>query len=155
MQKITPCLWFDFNAEEAVNFYCSVFKDSKIKEVSRYSEAGPGPEGSVMVMTFELNGQEFMALNGGPEYKFTEAVSFKVDCADQAEIDYYWDRLSEGRQEDMCGWLKDRFGLSWQIVPAALAEVLQGPNPAGSRRAMQAMFQMRKLDIGAPSYLTL
>jgi len=148
MQKISPFLWFDSNAEEAVDFYVSIFKDSKIKDVSRYGDAGPGPKGQVMVMSFEIEGQEFVALNGGPRFKFTEAVSFVVHCKGQKEVDHYWDKLLEGGgQTQACGWLKDRYGLSWQIVPRAMAQLLGGPDKAGAKRAMQAMMKMVKLDV--------
>jgi predicted 3-demethylubiquinone-9 3-methyltransferase (glyoxalase superfamily) len=147
MSKITPFLWFDNQAEEAVNLYTSIFKNSKIKEVSRYGEAGPGPAGSVMVVRFELDGQEFSALNGGPEFKFTEAVSFVVNCETQAEVDMYWEKLSAGGEESQCGWLKDKFGLSWQVVPTALSELASDPDPAKSQRVIQAMLQMRKIVI--------
>ncbi len=146
MPKITPCLWFDGRIEEAVNFYVSVFKDAKVLDVSRYGEGGPMPAGTVLTMRFVLRGQEFMALNGGPQYTFSEAISFVVDCKDQAEVDYYWERLlSGGGREDMCAWLKDRYGLSWQIVPEALPRLLGGPDKAGAARAMQAMLKMRKI----------
>lgn len=148
MQTITPCLWFDDNAEEAVNFYLSVFKNSKVLNTSRFGEGGPRPAGMVMVVNFELNGQPFIALNGGPEFRFTEATSFYVSCASQDEVDWYWNRLAaDGGEEGQCGWLKDRFGLSWQIVPTALGELLGDPDPVKARRVMQAMLQMRKLDI--------
>ncbi len=146
-QKITPFLWFDSNAEEAMNFYVSVFKNAEVLSVSRYGEAGPGPEGSVMVASFRLDGQEFLALNGGPQFTFTEAVSFLIDCQSQEEVDYFWDRLSEGGEAGPCGWLKDRFGLSWQIVPAVLEELLTDPDPVRAQNAMKAMLQMGKLDI--------
>ncbi len=154
MQKITPFLWFDDNAEEAVNFYTSIFKNSKIGGISRYNEemakAAGRPVGSVMVASFELNGQSFTAINGGPVFKFTEAVSFMVDCKDQEEVDYYWEKLtSGGGQESQCGWLKDKFGLSWQIVPSVLGELLGGKDPEKSKRAMHAMLQMKKLDVKA------
>jgi predicted 3-demethylubiquinone-9 3-methyltransferase (glyoxalase superfamily) len=146
----TTCLWFDTEGEAAANFYMSIFKDSRIGRVSRYSEAGPGPAGSAMAVEFELNGQKFLALNGGPaNAHFTEAISFQVPCADQAEVDYYWERLSDGGQEDACGWVKDRYGLSWQVVPTALAEMTVDPDPAKVRRTMEAMFTMKKLDIAA------
>ena len=146
----TTCLWFDTEGEAAANFYMSIFKDSRIGRVSRYTEAGPGPAGSAMAVEFELNGQKFLALNGGPaNAHFTEAISFQVPCADQAEVDYYWERLSDGGQEDACGWVKDRYGLSWQVVPTALAEMIVDPDPAKVRRAMEAMFTMKKLDIAA------
>jgi predicted 3-demethylubiquinone-9 3-methyltransferase (glyoxalase superfamily) len=146
--SLTTCLWFDTEGEAAANFYTSIFKDSRIGRVSRYTEAGPGPAGSAMVVEFELNGQKFTALNGGPaNAHFTEAISFQVPCADQAEVDYYWERLSDGGQEDACGWVKDRYGLSWQVVPTALPEMISDPDPAKVRRAMEAMFTMKKLDI--------
>ena len=147
MQKITPFLWFDGNAEEAVHFYASIFKDSKIGTVMRYGDAGPGPKGSVMTVAFELNGQEFIGLNGGPTYKFTPAVSFMVHCETQEEVDEYWDKLSEGGAPNVCGWLQDKYGLSWQIVPTALLRMLQDKDPAKSSRVMQAMMKMTKLDI--------
>ncbi|MEV4434407.1 VOC family protein [Streptomyces sp. NPDC049555] len=148
MQKITPCLWFDTEAEEAVDFYLSVFPGSRILEVKRYGEAGPREPGMVMVIDFELAGQRFMALNGGPEFTFTEALSLSVDCADQAEVDELWARLTEGGgEEGPCGWLKDRFGVSWQIVPRALPELLADPDPVTSQRVMQAMMGMKKIDI--------
>jgi predicted 3-demethylubiquinone-9 3-methyltransferase (glyoxalase superfamily) len=147
MQKITPYLWFDNQAEEAVNFYTSIFKNSKIVSMSRYGEAGPGPAGTVMTATFQLEGQEFMALNGGPQYRFTEAISFLVDCKTQAEVDELWSKLSEGGEEGPCGWLKDKFGVSWQIIPTILSELLTDPDPAKAQRVMQAMFQMKKIDI--------
>jgi predicted 3-demethylubiquinone-9 3-methyltransferase (glyoxalase superfamily) len=147
MSKITPFLWFDDRAEEAMNFYMSIFKNSKVVSITRYGKAGPGPQGSIMIATFELNGQEFMALNGGPHFTFTEAISFFVSCEMQAEVDELWEKLSEGGEEGQCGWLKDKFGLSWQIVPAALGELLGGKDAEKSRKAMQAMLQMRKIDI--------
>jgi len=147
MQKITPFLWFDGQAEEAMNFYTSIFKDSKIGSVSRYGEAGPGPKGSVMVASFEINGIRFTALNGGPQYKFTEAVSFYVDCESQEEVDYYWDKLSAGGTIQQCGWLKDKFGLSWQIIPSALPRLLSNPDPQKAGRVMRAMLQMKKIDV--------
>jgi predicted 3-demethylubiquinone-9 3-methyltransferase (glyoxalase superfamily) len=148
--SFTTCLWFDTEGEAAANFYTSIFKESRIGRVSRYTEAGPGPAGSVMVVEFELNGQKFIALNGGPaNAHFTEAVSFQVPCADQAEVDYYWERLSDCGQQDACGWVKDRYGLSWQVVPAVLSEMTADPDPAKVRRAMSAMFTMKKFDIAA------
>lgn len=147
MQKITPFLWFDSQAEEAASFYTSIFKNSKIGEVARYGEAGPGPAGAVMTITFQLDGQEFIALNGGPHFKFTEAISFSVSCESQAEVDYYWEKLSEGGEEQPCGWLKDKYGLSWQINPSVLGELLSDPDPVKSQRVMQAMLQMKKIDI--------
>ncbi len=146
MQKITPFLWFNDNAEEAMNFYTTVFKDSKIGKVSRYGDTGPGPTGSVMTAEFTLNGQEFIALNGGPHFKFTEAISFVVNCETQKEIDYYWDKLVQGGQAQQCGWLKDKFGLSWQIVPMQLGQLMTGPAEKTSR-AMQALMKMVKLDL--------
>jgi len=143
-QQITPFLWFDDNADEAVNFYLSIFKDSRLLDTKRYGETGPGPKGTIMTATFELNGQQFIALNGGPRFKFTEAVSFVVKCETQEEIDYYWDKLLDGGEPQRCGWLKDRFGLSWQIVPAQLSELFGGNDP---QRVMQAMMQMVKFDL--------
>jgi predicted 3-demethylubiquinone-9 3-methyltransferase (glyoxalase superfamily) len=145
--KISPFLWFDTQAEDAARLYTSIFKNSSIGTIARYSDAGPGPQGSVMTVSFELEGQPFVALNGGPVFKFTEAVSFAVNCESQEEVDYFWDKLSQGGQESQCGWLKDKFGLSWQIVPTALPKLLQDPDPEKSRRMMQAMFKMKKLDI--------
>jgi predicted 3-demethylubiquinone-9 3-methyltransferase (glyoxalase superfamily) len=153
MQKITPCLWFDDQAEEAVTFYTSIFAKSRIVNISRYGEAGyevhRRPAGSVMTMAFELDGQAFTALNGGPIFKFSEAVSLQVMCETQKEVDYYWDKLSEGGDEkaQQCGWLKDRYGLSWQVVPSVLSELLNDPDPGKSQRAMTAMLQMKKIDI--------
>ena len=147
MQKITPFLWFDSQAEQAAHFYISLFKDSKITSISRYGEGGPGPQGSVMAVNFQLEGQEFIALNGGPEFQFTPAISFFVDCATQEEVDRLWNKLTEGGEEVQCGWLKDKYGLSWQIVPSGLSELLNGKDVEGSRRAMQAMLQMKKIDI--------
>lgn len=147
MQKITPFLWFDDNAEEAMNFYVSVFKNSKVGSVTRYGEAGPGPKGTVMSATFQLEGQEFMALNGGPQFKFTPAISFFVDCETQEEVDALWEKLSAGGRKDRCGWLQDKFGVSWQIIPSALRRLLNGNDPAKSQRVMKAMLQMDKIDI--------
>jgi predicted 3-demethylubiquinone-9 3-methyltransferase (glyoxalase superfamily) len=147
MQKITPFLWFDGKAEEAMNFYISIFKNSKILSVSRYGEAGPGPKGTVMTAKFELNGQEFIALNGGPQFTFTEAISFVVSCETQQEVDELWEKLSQGGQKSRCGWLKDKYGLSWQVIPTVLVELLQNKDPAKSSRVMQAMLQMDKIDI--------
>ncbi|SRR6266487_2098241 len=147
MQKITPFLWFDDNAEEAMNFYTSIFKNSKIVNVTRYGEAGPGPKGTVMTGAFQLEGQEFVALNGGPKFKFTEAVSFVVNCETQEEVDEFWEKLSEGGEKSVCGWLKDKFGLSWQIVPTVLEEMLQDKDEARSQRVMRAMMEMDKIDI--------
>jgi predicted 3-demethylubiquinone-9 3-methyltransferase (glyoxalase superfamily) len=149
MQKITPCLWFDTQAEEAANFYTSIFKNSRILEVSHYGEAGPRPEGMVLTVNFELDGQEFVALNGGPEFTFDEAISFQVSCESQAEVDEFWSRLSEGGEEGQCGWLKDRFGVSWQIVPRRLMELISDPDKGKSQRVIQAMLGMKKLDIDA------
>jgi predicted 3-demethylubiquinone-9 3-methyltransferase (glyoxalase superfamily) len=146
-QKITPSLWFDTEAEEAENFYISVFEDSRIVNVSRYTDAGPRPAGTAMTVDFELNGQRFTGINGGPQFTFDEAVSFQISCADQDEVDYYWDKLTEGGSEGQCGWLKDKFGLSWQVVPTGMAEVFGDPDPERAQRAMKAMLQMRKLDI--------
>ena len=147
MQTITPFLWFDYQAEEAMNFYTSIFKNSRIVSTQRYGDAGPGPKGSVMTGTFVLDGQEFYALNGGPHFKFTEAVSFFVKCETQEEVDRFWEKLSEGGQKSMCGWLKDKFGLSWQIVPNILGELLRDKDAEKSNRVMLAMMQMGKLDI--------
>jgi predicted 3-demethylubiquinone-9 3-methyltransferase (glyoxalase superfamily) len=153
MQKITPFLWFDDQAEEAVNFYVAIFKDSRIRSIARYEEeaakASGRPKGSVMTVAFELNGQEFIALNGGPLFKFTEAISFVVNCETQEEVDHFWKRLTAGGQEVQCGWLKDRFGVSWQIVPTVLGEMLQDKEPEKSRRVMAAMLKMKKINIEA------
>jgi predicted 3-demethylubiquinone-9 3-methyltransferase (glyoxalase superfamily) len=147
-QKITPFLWFDHQAEEAAKFYISVFKNSRMLRISRYGEAGPGPVGSVMTAEFILDGQEFVALNAGPHFKFTEAISFVVNCDTQEEVDYFWQKLTEGGgQESMCGWLKDKFGLSWQVVPRILNEMLLDEDPKKAKHAMQAMLQMKKIDI--------
>jgi len=147
MQKIMPCLWFDDQADEAARFYTSIFKNSRIDTVSHYGEGGPRPKGSVMTVKFQLDGQEFLALNGGPLFKFTEAVSFIVNCETQEEVDRLWAKLSEGGEEVQCGWLKDRYGLSWQIVPTILAELIGDPDPARASRVFQAMMGMKKLDI--------
>ena len=148
MQKITPFLWFDNNAEEAAEFYVSIFKNSKILNVSRYGDAGPGPKGSVMVVNFQLAGQEFTALNGGPQFKFSEAFSLVVNCENQKELDEYWSKLtSGGGQESQCGWLNDKFGFSWQIVPTELGKLISAKDPAKTNRVMQAVLQMKKLDI--------
>ncbi|WP_432250488.1 VOC family protein [Streptomyces sanyensis] len=149
MPAITPNLWFDTRGKEAAEFYVSVFPNSRITHVSHYGEAGPRAAGTVLTVDFELDGKPFTAINGGPEFTFDEAVSFLVDCADQAEVDYYWTRLSEGGKEGPCGWVKDRYGLSWQIVPAALGELLADPDPARAQRAMAAMLGMSKLDVAA------
>ena len=147
MQKISPFLWFDGKAEEAVNFYTSVFRHSKIGDVMRYGDAGPGPKGSVMTATFEIEGQEFIALNGGPNFKFSPAISFFVKCKTQEEVDELWAKLSAGGRTQQCGWLQDKFGVSWQIVPTGLGEMLQDKDPAKSKRVMEAMLKMVKLDI--------
>jgi predicted 3-demethylubiquinone-9 3-methyltransferase (glyoxalase superfamily) len=148
MQKIRPCLWFDDRIEEAVNFYTSVFPNAKITNISRYGDAGPMPKGTVLTATFELEGQEFMALNGGPRFKFSEAISFVVSCETQAEVDYYWNKLLEGGgREDQCAWLKDKFGLSWQIVPDALVRYLGDKDPKKANRVMEAMLKMKKIVI--------
>jgi len=147
MQKITPFLWFDNQAEEAANFYVSIFENSKVLSVTRYGEAGPGPKGTAMTVAFELDGQSLTALNGGPHFNFTEAISFVIHCEAQEEVDHYWDRLTEGGSESQCGWLKDKFGLSWQVVPNVLSELFQDKDPAKSQRVMQAMLQMKKMDI--------
>jgi predicted 3-demethylubiquinone-9 3-methyltransferase (glyoxalase superfamily) len=147
--KIIPNLWFDTEAEEAAAFYLSVFPNSRIRKVSHYGDGGPRPAGMVMTVEFELDGQRFVGINGGPEFTFDEAVSFQISCEDQDEVDHYWDRLSDGGEEGPCGWLKDRFGLSWQVVPTAFEELLADPDPSRAQRATQAMFSMTKLDIAA------
>ena len=147
IQKIRPFLWFDTQAENAAEFYVSLFKNSKIETISRYGEAGPGPKGGVMMVTFQLEGQQFMALNGGPEFKFTPAISLFVNCETQQEVDDLWNRLSEGGRKNRCGWLTDKYGVSWQIVPAALGKLMSGPDPEKSKRVMKAMLQMDKIDI--------
>lgn len=147
MQRITPFLWFDNNAEEAMNFYVSVFKNSRVGRVTRYGDAGPGPAGTVMTVEFELDGQEFVGLNGGPHFQFTEAVSFTVRCETQEEIDYYWDKLSEGGATSRCGWLKDKFGLSWQVEPRILGDLMADKDPVKAKRVMEAMLKMDKIDI--------
>jgi predicted 3-demethylubiquinone-9 3-methyltransferase (glyoxalase superfamily) len=147
MQKITPCLWFDTRAEEAAVFYTSLFKNSAVLNVSHYGESGPRPQGSVMTVSFQLDGQEFIALNGGPDYTFSEAVSFHVACASQDEVDHFWYALAEEGEEGPCGWLKDRFGVSWQIVPTVLSRLLTDSESGNSQAAMEAMFRMRKLDV--------
>jgi predicted 3-demethylubiquinone-9 3-methyltransferase (glyoxalase superfamily) len=149
MQKITPCLWFDTEGEEAATFYTSVFPNSKILDVVRYGSAGPRPEGTVMTVSFELDGQKFVALNGGPDFTFNEAISFQVSCETQEEVDSFWSRLSEGGEEGPCGWLKDRFGVSWQIIPTVLPELLGDPDREKSQRVMQAMLNMKKIEIPA------
>ena len=147
MQKITPFLWFNDNAEEAVNFYTSIFKNSKVLSVSRYTEAGPGPVGSVMVESFELNGQTFNAINGGPHFKFSGAVSFVIDCEDQQEVDYFWEKLSAGGQEQQCGWLIDKFGMYWQVTPKQLTRIMEEGDAKKIARMMTVMFTMKKLNI--------
>jgi predicted 3-demethylubiquinone-9 3-methyltransferase (glyoxalase superfamily) len=148
MQKITPFLWFDGNAEEAMNHYVSIFRNSKVGSTMRYGDAGPGPKGAVMSVTFQLAGQDFFALNGGPQFRFTEAISLFVNCETQDEVDYFWERLGAGGQSGRCGWLKDKFGLSWQIVPSALGQLLQDPDAGKAARVMKAMMKMDKIDIG-------
>ena len=147
MNEITPCLWFDTEGEEAANFYTSVFPDSRIVHVARYGSAGPRPEGTVMTVSFELSGLTFVALNGGPDFTFNQAISFQVSCKNQEEVDRFWSKLSEGGEEGPCGWLKDKYGVSWQIIPTALPELLSNPDPETSQRVMQAMLQMKKIEI--------
>jgi len=147
MQKITPFLWFDGKAEEAANFYVSIFKNSRIVSVSHFGEGAPGPKGTVMTARFQIEGQEFVALNGGPHFTFTPAISFFVNCETQQEVDELWEKLSEGGEKGRCGWLKDKFGLSWQIIPSALGRLMGDKDPAKSKRVMQAMLQMSKIDI--------
>ena len=149
MQKITPFLWYDGKAEEAANLYVSLFKNSKITSLRRYGEAGPGPKGSVMAVTFELEGQSFVALNGGPQFNFTPAISFFVDCGTQQEVDELWEKLSAGGEKVQCGWLKDKFGMSWQIIPTILGKMLTDPDPAKANRVMKAMLGMQKIEIEA------
>ncbi len=148
-QKITPNLWFDTEAEDAAAFYVSVFDNSRIVNTTRYTEAGPREAGMVMTVEFELDGQRFVGINGGPEFTFDEAMSLEIVCEDQEEVDYYWDRLTDGGEESQCGWLKDRYGVSWQVVPKGMDEVFSDPNPERAKRAMEAMLKMRKLDLGA------
>lgn len=148
MRGITPFLWFESQAEEAANLYVSIFPGSRIKQVTRYGEEGPGPKGTVMTVAFELDGQEFVALNGGPQFSFTQAISFVVNCETQAEVDAFWDKLSAGGKQVQCGWVTDRYGVPWQIVPTGLGRLLGDEDPQKSRRVMQAMMQMKKLDIG-------
>ena len=148
-ERITPNLWFDTEAEEAAKFYTEVFDNSRIINVTHYTEAGPREAGMVMTVDFELDGQRFTGINGGPEFKFDEAVSFLINCKDQDEVDYYWEQLTDGGAESMCGWLKDRFGLSWQVVPEGMEELFADPDPARAKRAMEAMLQMRKIDLAA------
>jgi len=147
MQKITTFLWFNDNAEEAANFYTSIFKDSKITSIARYGDSGPGPKGSVMIVEFELNGQKFLALNGGPHFTFTEAISLMVNCENQKEVDELWEKLSAGGQKSQCGWVKDKYGLSWQITPIALMQMQKDKDPEKTRRVMEAMMKMSKIDI--------
>ena len=147
MQKITPFLWFNDNAEEAMDFYCSIFKNSKKGKITRYGANGPGPEGTVMSVRFQLEGQELYALNGGPVFQFTPAISLFVDCKDQKEVDHYWEKLSEGGKKNNCGWVTDRFGMSWQVVPTVLGEMLADPDPVKAERVMQAMLKMQRLII--------
>jgi predicted 3-demethylubiquinone-9 3-methyltransferase (glyoxalase superfamily) len=147
MQKITPCLWFDDQAEEAMNFYVSIFKNSKVGTITRFGEGGPGPKGTVMSVTFQLDGQDFLALNGGPLFKFTEAISFFVNCETQHEVDELWEKLSAGGEESRCGWLKDKYGMSWQIIPSTLIKMLGDSDAEKAKRVMQAMLQMVKIDI--------
>ncbi|MGH9435997.1 MAG: VOC family protein [Terriglobia bacterium] len=147
MQKITPFLWFDGKAEEAANFYTSIFKNSKLGSITRYGDAGPGPKGTVMIATFQLEGQEFMALNGGPQFTFSPAISFVVNCETQEEVDALWEKLSEGGEKRQCGWLKDKYGVSWQIVPTVLGEMVQDKDAGKSKRVMEAMLKMKKIDI--------
>lgn len=147
MQKLTPFLWFDNQAEEAADFYVAIFKNSKIVSIDRYGDAGPGPKGTVMIATFQIDGQEFVALNGGPRFKFTEAISFVVNCETQEEVDYFWEKLSAGGEKSRCGWLKDKFGLSWQVVPTILDKLMHAKDAVKAQRVMQAMLQMDKIDI--------
>jgi len=147
MQKITPFLWFNDKAEEAMKFYVSIFKNSKVVTVTRYGDAGPGPKGSVMTAAFQIQGQDFVALNGGPQFTFSPAISFVINCQTQKEVDYFWQKLSEGGKTNQCGWLDDKYGLSWQVVPTILSKLLADKDPAKSQRVMKAMLQMEKLDI--------
>ena len=148
MQKITPCLWYDNQAEDAVNFYISVFKNSKVETITRYGESGPGPEGSVLTVMFKLEGQDFMALNGGPAFQFTPAISLYVDCANQEEVDTLWSKLTAVPEAEQCGWLQDKYGVSWQIVPSVFEAMMQDKDPTKVKRVTEAMLQMKKLDIG-------
>jgi predicted 3-demethylubiquinone-9 3-methyltransferase (glyoxalase superfamily) len=148
-QKIIPNLWFDTEAEQAANFYISVFKNSRIINVAHYTDVGPGEPGTVMTVEFDLDGHRFVGINGGPQFQFDEAVSFQISCETQDEVDYYWERLTEGGEESQCGWLKDRYGLSWQVVPTGMEEVFSDPDPERAKRAMKAMLEMRKIDIEA------
>ncbi|MGR7000281.1 VOC family protein [Yinghuangia aomiensis] len=147
--EIVTCLWFDGKAQEAAEFYLSVFKDGSIGRVAHYNDAGPGEPGSVMVVEFTVNGQKFVGLNGGPEFTFNEAVSFQIPCADQAEADYFWEKLTDGGEEGPCGWLKDRFGLSWQVFPSEVLDLVADPDPAKAKRATEAMYRMKKIDVEA------
>jgi predicted 3-demethylubiquinone-9 3-methyltransferase (glyoxalase superfamily) len=147
MPEVTPCLWFDTEGEDAAKFYTSIFPNSKILEVAHYGEAGPRPAGTVMTVSFELDGKKFIALNGGPDFTFSEAVSFEVSCKNQEEVDMYWSKLSEGGEEGPCGWLKDRYGVSWQIIPTALVELLNDPDREKSQRVMKAMLSMKKIEV--------
>ena len=149
MSKISPCLWFNGQAEEAADYYLSIFKHSSLGRIDRYTEAGPGPAGSVLAVEFQLNGQKFVALNGGPQYTFSPAISFQIHCDDQDEVDYYWSRLADGGQEVACGWVTDRYGVSWQVIPSALIELISDPDPEKARRTSEAMLSMIKLDIAA------
>jgi len=149
MSRVTPFLWYDTQAEDAARLYVSIFPNSRLGAITRYGSGGPGPSGSVMTVQFELDGQSFIALNGGPHFTFNEAVSFSIDCRTQEDVDHYWKRLSDGGTEGPCGWLKDRFGLSWQVIPRVLGELLSDPDPARSKRVMHAMLQMKKIDISA------
>lgn len=149
MQKVTPCLWFDTQGEEAANFYTTVFDNSRILDIARYGAVGPGPEGTVMTVTFELDGQKFVALNGGPQFTFNEAISFQVSCDTQDEVDYFWSNLSQGGEQGPCGWLKDKYGVSWQIIPTALGELISDPDTVKSQEAIKAMLGMGKIDIEA------
>jgi predicted 3-demethylubiquinone-9 3-methyltransferase (glyoxalase superfamily) len=146
---ITPFLWFDSEALEAAEFYASVFPNSEVTSVTRYTEVGPGPAGSVFTVEFQLDGQRFMGLNGGPLFTFSEAISFMITCADQAEVDYFWEKLTEGGVESQCGWLRDRYGLSWQVVPGGMEDILNDPDPERAQRAMKAMLSMQKIDVAA------
>jgi predicted 3-demethylubiquinone-9 3-methyltransferase (glyoxalase superfamily) len=148
-RAFTTCLWFDGQAEEAANYYASIFEDSKIGNIGRYTEAGPGEPGSVLAVEFELNGQKFVGLNGGPEFKFNEAISFQIHCEDQDEVDYYWSKLTEEGEESVCGWLKDKYGVSWQVIPDGLIEMVGDSDPEKAKRATEAMLSMRKIDIAA------
>lgn len=148
-QRIIPNLWFDGNAEEAAQFYCEVFPSSRVLGTALYPENSPGPAGTVMTVEFELDGQRFVGINGGPEFPFTEAISLQIDCADQGEVDHYWDRLTDGGEEVQCGWLRDRYGVSWQVVPQGMEELFRDPDKDRAQRAMQAMLGMKKLDVAA------